>query len=280
MYRFLLFFNMIVISIFCCNNTTAQYFYKDIWNSQQLNKEISLLKNQKIKLISVKSFEEDGEPSEGFFCEEKIEKNYLVSQTLTRSNITSQSLLVSYFNGKGFIIKTVDSTESSLNITEYKYDDKDKLIEITTFAKSNDDPVTIEESHNYSYGTNSYLQMMVRKKNDIEISTITFKTDEKGNVIEEDEALKSSPGKTYFYYYNDKNNLTDVVHYNERAKRLLPDYMYEYSTQGQIKQMITTEEGGGYNTWKYTYNDQQLRETEKCFSKEKKLLGSIQYSYK
>ncbi len=69
--------------------------------------------------------------------------------------------------------------------------------------------------------------------------------------------------------------------YNERVKRLLPQYMYEYNQLGQIKQMITTEEGGeNYYTWKYTYNDQRLRETEKCINKERKVMGSVEYKYK
>ena len=108
--------------------------------------------------------------------------------------------------------------------------------------------------------------------------TSTFK--DNYEVWLEQEVFKNGISKKYFYYYDDKNNLTDVVHYNERAKRLLPDYMYEYDTTGKIKQMITTEEGGGYFIWRYAYNDQNLRETEKCFSRERKLLGSVQYIYK
>src|SRR5450432_227894 len=134
-----------------CGNVTAQYFYKDLWNPLQLTKEMSVLKSEKIRTISVKSFEEDGEPSEGFFCEEKINKNYTLSETLTRSNVTSQSLLASYFNPKGLVIKTSDSTESSLNITEYSYNDNDRVVAVQTFARANDDPDAIEEERNYAY---------------------------------------------------------------------------------------------------------------------------------
>ena len=45
--------------------------------------------------------------------------------------------------------------------------------------------------------------------------------------------------------------------------------------------MISTEEGdSNYFIWKYTYNDKNLRETEKCFTKERRLLGTIEYDYK
>jgi hypothetical protein len=56
--------------------------------------------------------------------------------------------------------------------------------------------------------------------------------------------------------------------------------MYEYNSLNLPVQMISTEEGGNnYFIWQYSYNDKNLREKEKCFSKEKRLLGSIEYEY-
>ncbi len=267
---------------FCFSlNASAQYFYKDIWMNQQLNKEFAIIKNENIRTVSVKSFEDDNEPSEGFFCERRIDKNYTKSNMISRSIITNQSLLTSYYNERGWILKTVDSTETSLARTDYDYDNKGHIIKITNFTKANDENSGITETHQYLYNANGRLEKMIRKKNNMDISTVNFTTDEKGNVIDEEERIRGKKGKKYFYYYDDKNRLTDVVHYNERAKRLLPDYMYEYNPQGQIKQMISTEDAASnYFIWQYTYNDQRLRESEKCYSKEKRLLGSIQYQYK
>ena len=107
----------------------------------------------------------------------------------------------------------------------------------------------------------------------MEVSTVDFITDEKGNIIEEQELKKGVAGKKYLYYYDDKNRLTDVVHFNDRAKRLLPDYMFEYNQMNQVKQLISTEDGtSNYFIWRYTYNDRKLRESETCLSKEKRLL--------
>ena len=81
-------------------------------------------------------------------------------------------------------------------------------------------------------------------------------------------------------YYDDKNRLTDVVHYNEIAKKLLPDYMFEYTTSNKPQQMISIDESGrNYFIWKYSYTEKKLPEIQKCFSKEKRLLGTIQYEY-
>lgn len=279
MFRFYIIFFSCIIFFLSLTTASAQYFYKDIWTNQQLTKEFTSLKNENIRTISVKSFEDDGEPSEGFFCERKIDRNFTKSEMVSRSNITQQSLLVSYYNEKGWIVKTVDSTQTSLAQSEYEYDNKGRLIMVTNFAKANDEQNGITETHQYIYNAAGRPEKMIRKKNNADVSTINFTTDDKGNVIEESEILNGRKGKEYFYYYDDKNRLTDVVHYNARAKRLLPDYMFEYNQLSQIKQMISTDDSN-YFIWKYTYNDQRLRESEKCFSKSKRLLGTIQYEYK
>lgn len=279
-------FNLISISFialfFCFSaNTSAQFFYKDIWTNQQLTKEFSILKNENVRTVSIKSFEDDGEPSDEFYCERKIDRNFSKSETISRSYITSQSLLTSEYSDRGWILKTVDSTETSLAKTEYAYDNKGRITSVTSFTKANDETGGITETHQYFYNASGKLEKMLRRKNNADFSTINFTIDDKGNVADEEEIIKGKKGKKYLYYYDDKNHLTDVVHYNDRAKRLLPDYMYEYNQLGQIKQMISTEDNiSNYFTWTYTYNDLRLRESEKCYSKERRLLGSIQYHYK
>jgi hypothetical protein len=259
----------------------AQFYYKDIWTNQQLIKEIGLLKNENIRNVSIKSFDDDGEPSEGFYCERKINKNFTKSEMISRSNITHQSLLSSYYNENGWIIKTVDSTQISLARSEYEYDSRGRVIMITNFTKANDEKGGIIETHQYIYNAAGKPEKMIRRRNNADLSVINFTIDDKGNVIEEEEITKGRKGRKFFYYYDDKNRLTDIVHYNTRAKRLLPDYIFEYNQLGQVKQMISTSDNtSNYFIWKYTYNDQRLRESEKCYSKERRLLGSIQYVYK
>jgi hypothetical protein len=263
------------------STTNAQFFYKDIWTNQQLTKEFAILKNENLRTVSVKSFEDDGEPSDGFYCERKIDRNFTRSEMISRSQITQQSLLVSYYNDRGWIMKTVDSSQTSLARSDYDYDNKGRITMITNFTKANDEGGGITETHQYIYNAGGKLEKMIRRKNNADVSTVNFTVDDKGNVIEEEEITRGVKGRKYLYYYDDKNRLTDVVHYNARAKRLLPDYMYEYNQLGQIRQMISTDDNtSNYFTWKYTYNDLRLRESEKCYSKERRLLGSIQYEYK
>ena len=278
---FILHFSFYIFLLSLSKDATAQYYYKDIWNSQALSKEFAILKTEKIRTVVVKSFEDDGEPSQGFFCEKKIDRNYTRSEMISRANISSQSLLVTNFNKKGQIISTIDSTTSDLNRSEYTYDEQDRVKTISTFTRADDDHNGgLEETREYTYDALGRPLKLIRKKNGVDYSTTTFTTDERGNIIEELEKGKNLSRK-YFYYYDDKNRLTDVVHYNDIARRLLPDYIYEYNSTGLIKQMISTSEGANnYFIWRYTYNDKRLRETERCLTKEKRLLGSVEYVYK
>lgn len=259
----------------------GQYYYKDIWNNLQLVKEFNILKSDNLKTIKIKSFEDDNEPSEGFFCEKKINKNYSQSQMISKSNVTGESLLVSDYNANGQPVKTTDETPTTTSSTEYEYDQNSQLKIIRTVTKADDDSEKITETHEYFYDEKDKPIKMLRKKSNVIISTINFVSDANGNIIEENVEGNNSSDKKYYYYYDDKNRLTDVVHYNDRARRLLPNYMYEYNGLNLPKQMVSTEEGGNnYFIWKYTYNDKNLRETEKCFSKERRLLGTIEYEYK
>lgn len=260
------------------SNANAQYYYKDIRGTIKGNNESSILKNKNIKYIKITSFDENNQPSEGFLCEKKINKNFSQSQLMTNSNITGESLLVTDYNSKGDVVKTTTTTPHTINTVEYKYDNGGNIISIHTSTVANGDSNGIDETHEYFYQNGRPVKML-RKKNNMLISTITFVANDKGNIIEEDPSGKSDD-KKYYYYYDDSSRLTDVVHYNQIAKRLLPDYIFEYNNGNEPKQMISVDETGrNYFIWRYAYDDKKLPEIQKCYSKEKQLLGTIQYEY-
>jgi hypothetical protein len=273
---FCFFFSFFLLSFSYAN---AQYFYKDLMSTIQQNKEFSILKNANLHVIKISSFDENDQPSNGFFCEKKINKSFTQSQMLSKSNITGESLLQTDYNSKGQVIKSTTTTPTTTNTVDFEYDDNGNISVIRTKTMADGDSNGITETHEYFY-ENGRPVKMVRKKNNSVISTISFLADDKGNIIEEDPS-GNSLDKKYYYYYDNSDRLTDVVHYNVIAKRLLPDYMFEYSNGSQPKQMISVDETGrNYFIWKYAYDDRKLPEIQKCFSKEKRLLGTIQIDYK
>jgi hypothetical protein len=257
----------------------AQYYYKDIVSNKQLMAEMALLKEQKIHTISLKSFEDDGSASEGFFCEKQINKKYTSVETRTKSYVTPASELVSVFDEKGWLLQSADSSDISSTRSFYAYTGTGAIKSIVTINRSRDDDFVneIREEHIYDYNEKGNPVKMYRVKNSTDTTVIVFSEDEAGNVaIEKD----TKTGESYYYYYDNKKRLTDVVRFNESSQKMLPDYMFEYNYSGQVSQMTTTEEGGSYYyIWRYTYNN-GLRVKEKCFSKDKRLMGTIEYEYK
>ena len=259
--------------------SNAQYYYKDILSNRQLVAEMAQLKEQKIKTVSLKSFEDDGSPSEGFFCEKKISKNYNSAETLSRSDITGISSFTATFNSKGQLIQTVDSSKIASGTSIFTYTEDGQIKSIASAVRSSDDDFQneITETHFYEYNDKGIPVKMIKVKNMNDSTVFLFSTDENNNIgIEKN----TKTGDTYYYYYDSKKRITDVVRLNQMSQKMLPDYIFEYNYGGLISQMTSIEDGSSnYFIWKYTYEN-GLRVKEKCFSKEKKLLGTIEYEYK
>ena len=257
----------------------AQFYYRDILSNKQLLAEMALYKENKIHTIKIKSFEEDGTESDGFFCEKRLSKDYKKTEFFTNSNVSGTSLFISWFNDKGMLIQTNDSSAISVSVNTYSYDAAGRIKSILSSIKSSDDDFSneISEEHIYVYNDKNLPEKMIRVKNKFDSTTILFGADEHNNIsIEKD---TKNAGK-YYYYYDANNRLTDIVHYNEYKQKLLPDYLFEYNSADQMTQMTSTEEGGSdYYVWRYSYEN-NLRTGEKCFSKERKLMGTIEYDYK
>ncbi len=271
-------FTLLLISLISVN-ANAQHYYKDIISNTQLLADMNAYKENKIKSINIKSFEDNGIESEGFFCEKKFNKEYKKSELFTRANITAASMFISEFDNDGRLKSTHDSSAISVTAINYSYDNKRRIHSIFSTVKSQDDDFTnqITEEHIYTYNEAGHPASMSKIKNGKDTSIINFSLDEKNNVaIEKD----TKTGGKYFYYYDAKNRLTDIILNNEYSQNMKPDYMFEYNGAGLITQMTTVEEGSSnYFVWKYSYQN-GLRIKEKCFTNERRLMGSIEYEYK
>lgn len=258
----------------------GQYYYRDIISPQQALKEKKSLELQKIRSVIVHSFDPDGTEIKDFSVEKKFSKDYREAVTNTSSKTMGENRVVSSYNIKGLLAHATDSSELSVTNTTYEYDNNDRVSKITSITQSSDDDfhTSLTEVHQYTYNDKGLPVKMLKIKNQRDSSLIDFIIDDKGNVTDEIEPGRN--GKHYYYYYDDKKRLTDIVKYNVVKKGLRPDFIFEYDDEDRLVQMITVAEGAGadYNTWKYIYND-GLKIIEKCFSKDKELLGYVEYEY-
>ena len=271
-----IFFALFILAGF--NSVKAQYYYKDLVSNGQVVADMKAYKENKIKKIVLKSFEDNGSESNGFFCEKKLNKDYTKAELYTRADISAASLFTSTFDKDGKLLNTYDSSLLSATQIIYSYNSDNLISRINSTVRSSDEDFgnEIKEDHFYKY-ENGKPSKITRVKNGRDTTDILLALDDKGNVaIEKD----TKNGTKFFYYYDAKNRLTDIVQANEYSQNAKPNYIFEYNTAGLITQMTAVEEGSkSYYVWKYSY-DNNLRIKERCFTDERKLMGSIEYVYK
>ena len=269
---------MVIAGLLAITTANAQYYYKDIHSTKELLDEVARLKEQKLRTINVTSLESDGTESEGFFCQKKFNRNYTEAVLTTSTSTSYNNYFTSYFTKDGLLTQTVDSSEVGSTTANYTYNGKQQLIKIsssTNFASDENDDNNSEQ-HLYDY-ENGQLKSLLVVRNNKDTVSIAFMPDENNNIgIEKN--VKT--GDIYYYYYDVKNRLTDVVHTYDAKKTLVPDYKFSYNSSGLVAQMIASEKEGAYFfVWKYTYEN-GLRTMERCYSKEGRLTGSVEYEYK
>jgi YD repeat-containing protein len=232
-----------------------------------------------IKKITAKGITPDGSPASVF--SEVSEVNGTTLKVTTNNNKAISTLKFS-FNDRSQLISSVDSAINVKSTSTYTYDANGKIISISNSATDADSSGDFSQTevHQYIY-KDGKLDKMWRIINKTDSLEVRFVTDEKGNVIEERNFRRGVLADPVYYYYDDRNRLTDIVRFNYKANRLLPDYLFEYDDNDRVIQKITTTSGNniGYLTWRYLFDEKGLKTKEALFNKDKQLQGRIDYSY-
>ena len=122
---------------------------------------------------------------------------------------------------------------------------------------------------------------MIRIKVKADSTIIRFKKDENQNITEELWLKKGRILEHYYYYYNDKAQLTDIVRFNAKAQQMLPDFLFEYNDNGAISTLTQIPQGSSdYVIWQYVYDERGLKIKDVLFDKHHELLGTVTYTYK
>ncbi|MCF6407151.1 hypothetical protein L3C95_29920 [Chitinophaga filiformis] len=267
-------------------SVSAQYYYQDIVNTARTEANMALLKENKITVQLVQSFDAGQESDNDFRCQREILANYRQIRSTTVSRATGYSVMTSYFSTKGKLTKTVDSTRSVITTVIYMRNTNDTSAKIREVYLTSYEPKSkykFTETRRYQYDSLGRLSKMIHFHGDkIEDSTtVQFTLDSLGLVAEEMESGKGASGRRIYYKYNDQNLLTDIVRYSPTRKKMLPDYIFDYDAKNRIGAMTTVNgETATYTIWRYTYDERGLPIQEECYGKKKELLGTVRYKYR
>ena len=272
---------VVVFIIFYSISLHAQYYYQDIVGTRELNQMIQLYLKNNVRTVEAAGFDGEGVQNSDFSETHQFFPNLDLLKISTR-NKTDISKEFYRFNAKGLLVTITDSASSLVSKTSYDYDDRGNPVSIANVVNDANDSVYESEVHQWFYNTDGKPVRMFRIVNTTDTTDVRFTLDSKGNVIDELPFVHKISREKIYYYYDDKNRLTDIVRFNTKAGRLLPDYMFEYSANNELAQKITTlsAAGTGYLIWRYAYDDKGLKTTEASFNRNKELTGKIKYSYR
>ncbi len=259
----------------------GQYYYKDIIGTKETNSLLKTYTGNNVRSVSLKSFESDGSVSENFQVVQLIDKTVKRMTTITRSGATDESALYSSFDENARVTKTSDTSGTSVNAAIYTYNAAGQLISLKSTSEDSMKTGAETEDHQWTYNDKGQPVQMLRIINTRDTTIMKFQTDESGNVVQETPYKKGKAGDPVYYYYDGKNQMTDIVRYNYKLKKLIPDYMFEYSDAGQVIQKITvpSNKAAQYLIWRYQYDSKGLKAREACFNKDKQMTGKIEYTY-
>lgn len=279
-------FLLISVFILAVDSLQAQYYYNDIIGTRETNQQMAVYLANKVKTVSATGYDQRGARATDFSEFHEVKEN---GKALKVSDITNFNKSVTYsrFNEEGKVASISDSSSSVINITTYQYDDNGMLTKVENIVKDSSGNFNHRETHIWTYQENNQPGKMWRliQQEDGNSATdsleVRFLLDEDGNVAEERTFRKGIETGYLYYYYDDKNRLTDIVRFNTRLKKLMPDIMFEYDENNRVIQKITTTSSQqiGYLIWRYIFDSKGLKTKEALFNGDKQLTGKIEYSY-
>ena len=266
----------------------AQYYYKDIVGTQEINQTIKLYLSNKVTSVEATGFDSEGMKNSDF----SEVQTFLAARNIWKiSNRNKTTISNQYyrFDPKGLLTSITDSSASLISTTTFTYDERNNPVVIKNTVSDADDSINQSETHQWFYNNDGKPMRMLRIVNGNDTTDVRFTLDEKGNVIQEWPFIRKISREKTYYYYDDQGRMTDIVRFNVKARRLLPDYMFEYSSNNQLVQKITTLSSSSlpYLTWRYAYNDKGLKSKEATYIKtrggssnsEWTMTGKIEYVY-
>ncbi|WP_295231568.1 hypothetical protein [Sediminibacterium sp.] len=269
---------LIICTLFIGNSLCGQFYLNDIIGLKVSQEKYQLMRKNKIKKITANSIEADGSTTKGFLLSQELQTDgkKMVS---TIANLSSPLEKITNIYELSKLKRTIVNRASIETKTDYNYNENGLLNKVMSTTIDSVQKTPISETHLWQYQANGIPNRIIKLADGMDTVLVEFVADSTGLIIEEYWFKKGKKIESYYYYYSN-NQLTDVVRFNLKANRLIPDYVYEYNQQNQLINMIQVSfNGSAVVHWTYTYHANGLRETETARDKEKNIIAKIIYNF-
>lgn len=264
----------------------AQYYYDDLVGTRETSRQMQTYQEQKVRMVTATGYDNKGVKATDFSEVQEIKDNGRLLRQSAIRNFT-KTVTLSRFDEQGRVISITDSAADIQSITFYSYDAAGRVSKVENKVLDSANAFNHTETHWWYYNEKGLPVTMWRvisntgAENSTDSLEVRFTTDEEGNTGEERTFRKGVETGYLYYYYDDQHRLLDMVRFNTRLKKLLPDIMFEYDENGRIVQKTTTTSSLhlGYLIWRYIYNEKGLKTKEVLFNSDKQITGRIEFAY-
>jgi antitoxin component YwqK of YwqJK toxin-antitoxin module len=270
----------LAITTLSCSTLQAQYYYNDIIGTLETNRQMKTYLANKVKTVTAAGIDPNGMRTTDFTELQEVKENGLALKITTRNNSNS-TIFYNRFDSEGRLISITDSSSDIQSTTIYQYNPGGRITLVQNIIKDTANDFNQTETHQWIYNASGMPEKMWRIINKTDSLEIRFTPDENGNAGDERTFRRGVETGVVYYYYDDKKRLTDIVRYNTKAKKLLPDIMFEYDDNDRAIQKITTTSSLNLNylIWRYLFDEKGLKTKEALFNNDKELTGKIEYNY-
>lgn len=269
-----------LLFFFYATSAQSQFYYNDIIGTEELNQRMKNYTANKVASVNAIGFDAEGIKNTDFIELQEVKEN---GRLLKISSYAEKvkSTIYYRFNETGKLASQTDSANGAKSVTAYQYDKNGKIISVFNTVSNIDNDVKIYEEHKWIYNTTGQPEKMWKIMNGKDSTLYQFSMDERNNIADEILIRKGIRFDSVLFYYDAQNRLSDIVRYNKKAGKLLPDFMFEYDGNNQVIQKISTVSDTriAYIIWRFQFNEKGLKTKEVLFNRYKQQTGRIEYRY-
>ncbi len=265
-------------------NAHAQYYYSDLIATRQAETKQKLYQTHRVKKMEEWALLPNGERQTEYRQWTLISPK--ADTTLQqRLESSGSNLFTTTFDRQGNLSSQTERQPGRLVITRFERNNNGWITRIENLLEDSLMEVSSREVHSWTYddmGRPLHMWRMVENTDGNTDSTeVRFAVDSSGLVTEERIYKKGKEFDFLYYYYDQSGHITDIVRYNRKWKRLLPDQIFEYDDAGKMIQrmQLTGNREISYLIWRYQYDNKEMMIQETLYNNLKQPTGSIRYVY-
>jgi hypothetical protein len=257
----------------------AQYYFNDCVSNRQTHRQYNLLRKWKVRSFTVVALPEQAMGKEEVLVTQEMSTDgkrvvIYANETGGKTNRT----VTQYEAGK--LVRTTAARRNGEVTTRFFYAPNGLIQRIESTTRDTSLDINQLEVHTYFYKQDTLPDFAYVIRDNSDTVRVEFLTDSLQQVVEEKWWRGTKQLERYYYYYDNSRRLTDIVRFNAKAGKLLPDYIFSYDEEGRTTKMIQVPRfGNNYLTWEYGYDEKGLKMIEKFSSKDRQQAGTLQYRY-